>query len=113
MTEISIIKQATINIRYKNKSVFDLVVRVTKDDGSVYDMTGHELRMDIKKNWDASSYLYRLTDSDGITITESNLLTFSKVMELPNDTYVYDLKDIDDDYFIMGGLIKVERNATT
>ena len=81
MTEISIIKQATINIRYKNGSVFDLVVRVTKDDGTVYDMTSDTLRMDIKENRDDQSYLYRLTESDGITISEQHLLTFSKVME--------------------------------
>ena len=113
MTEISIIKQATINIRYKNASLFDLVVRVTKDDGTVYNMTADTLRMDIKKNRDDTSYVYRLTESDGITISEQNLLTFSKVMELPNDTYYYDLKITTDNYFIMGGLIKVERNVTT
>ena len=113
MTEISIIKQATINIRYKNASLFDLVVRVTKDDGSIYDLTSDTLRMDIKKNRDDTSYVYRLTQADGITISEQNLLTFSKVMELPNDTYHYDLKITTDNYFIMGGLIKVERNVTT
>ena len=113
MTEISIIKQAAININYKNGSVFDLVVRVTKDDGTVYDMTADTLRMDIKENRDDQSYKYRLTESDGITVSEQNLLTFNKVMSLPNDTYFYDLKITTDNYFIMGGLIKVLRNVTT
>ncbi len=111
-TEISIVKEEALNITYKNKSDFDLVIRVTRDDGSAYTLTGKSLRMDIKANRDNSSFLFRLTDSDGITISDTNRLTFSKVMELPNDTYFYDLKIVTDDYFIMGGLIKVVRNVT-
>ena len=111
--EINIIKQQTVNIKYKNGSVFDLVFRLTKNDGSAYDLSADTLRMDIKKNRDDSSYVYRLVSGTEITISDTNLVTFSKVMELPNDTYVYDLKITTDDYFIMGGLIKVERNVTT
>jgi len=111
--EIDIRKQENVNIRYKNGSVFDLSFRLKKDDGSVYDLSSDTLRMDIKKNRDDSSYVYRLTSATEITISDTNLVTFSKVLNLPNDTYYYDLKITTDNYFIMGGLIKVERNVTT
>jgi len=110
--EINIIKQVDVNIRYKNNSTFDLIIRVTKDSGVAYTLTAKTLRMDIKENRDDQSYVYRLTQADGITISDTNLLTFSKVMNLPNDTYYYDLKIVTDSQFIMGGLIKVERNVT-
>lgn len=111
--EISIVKQESINIKYKNGSLFDLAFRVYKDDGTDYDLSEDDLRMDIKENRNDQSRIYRLVSGVEITISETNLVTFSKVMELPNDTYVYDLKITTDDYFIMGGLIKVERNVTT
>ena len=111
--EISIIKQVDLNIKYKNGSVFDLSMRVTKDDGTAYDLSAKSLRMDVKENRDNQSRVYRLVSGTEITISDTNLVTFDKVMELPNDTYKYDLKIIEDDYFIMGGLIKVERNVTT
>lgn len=110
--EISIVKQAEINIKYENKSNFDLAIRVTKNDGSVYTLTGKTLRMDIKENRDNQSRVYRLTSSDGMVISDTNLITFAKVMNLPNDTYKYDLFIVDDNYYIMGGLIKVLRNVT-
>ena len=113
MAEISIIKQADVNIKYKNNSLFDLSIRVTKNDGSAYSLTGKSIRMDIKKNRDDQTRVYRLTSATEITISDTNLLTWSKVMELPNDTYHYDLYIVDDTYYIMGGLIKVERNVTT
>ena len=112
-TEITIIKQQSLNIKYKNGSVFDLVFRVTKDDGSAYDLSADTLRMDIKENRDDNSYVYRLTSASGITISDTNLVTFNQVLSLPNDTYYYDLKITTDNYFIIGGLIKVERNVTT
>ena len=110
---LDIRKQANYNIRYKNGSVFDLVIRVTQNDGTAYTLTGKSLRMDIKENRNDQSYVYRLTESDGITITDTNLLTWNKVLSLPNDQYHYDLKITTDNYFIMGGLINVERNITT
>lgn len=110
--EIDITKQVNVNIRYKNESNFDLIIRITKDSTTAYTLTGKTLRMDIKEKRDDQSYVYRLTDSDGITISDTNLLTFSKVMTLKNDTYFYDLKIVTDSQFIMGGLIKVERNVT-
>lgn len=111
--EISIVKGERINIKYENQSVFDLVIRVYTNDGSDYDLSSDTLRMDIKENRDDQSRVYRLVSGTEITISETNLVTFNKVMDLPNDTYVYDLKITTDDYFIMGGLIKVERNVTT
>ena len=111
--EITIVKGERINIGYENTSDFDLRIRVTQNDGTPYTLTGKTLRMDIKENRKNQTFIYRLTDSDGITISDTNLLTFSKVMTLPNETYPYDLKIVTDDYFIMGGLIKVERNVTT
>jgi len=111
--EIDIRKQVDVNIKYKNGEVFDLSFRVYKDDGTAYDLTSDTLRMDIKKNRNDSSYLYRLTSTTEIAISDTNLVTFNKVLELPNDTYYFDLKITTDNYFIMGGLIKVERNVTT
>lgn len=112
--EISIIKQVDLNIRYKNKSVFDLTIRVYRDDGSDYDLSEDDLRMDVKENRNDQSYVYRLeSGTSDIVISETNLVTFNKVMNLPNDTYVYDLKITTDNYFIMGGLIKVERDVTS
>lgn len=112
-SEITIVKGQRVNIKYENNTTFDLVLRVTINNGSAYTLTGKELRMDVKENRDDQSYKYRLTDSDGITITDTNLLTWDKVMNLPNDTYYFDLKIITDSYIIMGGLIKIERDVTT
>ena len=111
--EINLIKQKTVNIKYKNGEIFDFSFRVYKDDGTDYDLSSDTLRMDIKKNRDDSSYVYRLTSVTEIAITDTNLVTFNKVLDLPNDTYYYDLKITSDNYFIIGGLIKVERNVTT
>lgn len=111
--EVSLIKQVDLNIKYKNGSVFDWSFRLTRDDGTAYDLSAKALRMDIKENRDDQSFIYRLTSGVEITISDTNLVTFSKVMELPNDTYYYDLKITTDSYFIAGGLIKVERNVTT
>ena len=111
--EIDIRKQVALNIKYKNGDVFDFSFRLTKDDDSAYTLTGKTLRMDIKTSRTDQSYVYRLTSATEIAITDTNLVTFTKVMDLPNDTYYYDLKIVDDDYFIMGGLIRVERNVTS
>jgi hypothetical protein len=111
--EIDIIKQVAVNIKYKNNSTFDLQIRVTKDDGTAYTLTGKVIRMDIKENRDNQSYTYRLVSPTDITISDTNLLTWSKVMELPEDLYHYDVYIVDDSYYIMGGLLKVERNVTT
>ena len=111
--EISIVKGERINIKYENNTVFDLIIRVTKNSGVAYTLTAKTLHMDVKKNREDASYVYRLTQADGITISDTNLLTFSKVMSLPSDTYYYDLKITTDNYIIMGGLIKVERDVSS
>ena len=108
-----LIKQVSVNIKYKNGEIFDWTFRVTRDDGTAYDLTSDTLRMDIKENRDDQSFVYRLVSGTEITISDTNLVTFNKVLNLPNDTYVYDLKITSDNYFIAGGLIKVERNVTT
>ena len=112
MMEIDLRKRVWRDIHYENKSEFDLIIRVTKDNGDAYTLTGKTLRMDVKKNRDDQSYVYRLTSATEITISDTNLLTFSKVMDLPNDTYYYDLFIVDDNQYIMRGLLKVERNVT-
>ena len=112
-TEISIVKGARVNISYEDNSTFDLVIRVTEDDGSAYTLTGKTIRMDIKENRDKHGYVYRLTSATEITISDTNLLTWNKVLSLPNDTYYYDVYIEDDGYYPMGGLIKVERTVTT
>jgi len=109
--EIDIAKQEDTNIKYKNNSDFDLSVNVTKA-GVAYDMSGKTVRMDIKKNRDFQSYVYRLVSGTEITISTANL-TWSKVMNLPNDTYYYDVYNVTDGDYIMGGLIKVKRNIST
>jgi len=111
--DINLVTQEDNNIKYKNGSVFGWTFRLTKNDGSAYDLSAKALRMDIKKNRDDSSYVYRLVSGTEITISDTNLVTFNKVLELPNDTYYYDLKITTDNYFVSGGLIKVERNVTT
>jgi len=65
-----------------------------------------------KKNRNYQSYVYRLVSGVDITISTDNL-TWSKVMNLPNDTYYYDVYNVTDGDYIMGGLIKVSRNITT
>ena len=109
--EIDIAKQTDTNIKYKNNSEFDLSINVTKN-GVAYDMSGKTIRMDIKKNRNFQSYVYRLVSGVDITISSNNL-TWSKVMNLPNDTYHYDVYNVTDDDYIIGGLIKVKRNITT
>ena len=109
--EVDITSQDDVNIKYKNNSVFDLDVNVL-NDGVAYVLTDKTLRMDIKKNRNYQSYVYRLTSGTDITISGNNLV-WSKVMNLPNDTYFYDLYNETDSNYIMGGLIKVERNITT
>ena len=109
--EIDIAKQDDTNLKYKNNSEFDLSVNVTKD-GVAYDMSGKTVRMMIKKNRDYQSYVYNLVSGTEITISTSNL-TWSVVMNLPNDTYHYDVYNVTDTDYIMGGLIKVLRNVTT
>lgn len=109
--EIDIAKQTDTNLKYKNNSEFDLSVNVTKN-GAAYDMSGKTVRMMIKKNRDYQSYVYNLVSGAEITISTDNL-TWSKVMNLPNDTYYYDVYNVTDGDYIMGGLIKVLRNITT
>jgi len=111
--EISIIKGERINLSYEDKTTFDLVIRVNQDDGSAYTLTGKTIRMDVKENRDKQSFIYRLTSATEITISDTNLLTWNKVMTLPNDTYVYDVFIVDDGYVIMGGLLKIERTIST
>ena len=109
--EIDIAKESHTNITYKNNSDFDLSVKVTKA-GVAYDMSGKTIRMDIKKNRKFQSYVYRLVSGTDITISTANL-TWSKTMSLPNDTYYYDVYNVTDGDYILGGLIKVLRNITT
>jgi len=109
--EIDISKQADTNLTYKNNSDFDLSVNVKKN-GAAYDMSGKTVRMDIKKNRSYQSYVYRLVSGTDITISTANL-TWSKTMNLPNDTYFYDVYNVTDGDYIMGGLLKVKRNVTT
>ena len=108
--EIDIAKEEHTNITYKNNSEFDLSVDVTKA-GVAYTMTGKTVRMMIKKNRHFQSYVYSLVSPTDITIATANL-TWSKVMNLPNDTYYYDVYNVTDGDYIMGGLIKVLRNIT-
>ena len=108
--EIDIAKEEHTNITYKNNSEFDLSVDVTKA-GVAYTMTGKTIRMMIKKNRHFQSYVYSLVSGTDITIATANL-TWSKVMNLPNDTYYYDVYNVTDGDYIMGGLIKVLRNIT-
>ena len=109
--EIDIAKESHTNITYKNNSDFDLSVNVTKA-GVAYDMSGKTIRMDVKKNRKFQSYVYRLVSGTDITISTANL-TWSKTMSLPNDTYYYDVYNVTDGDYIMGGLLKVLRNITT
>ena len=109
--DIDITKQSAVNIDYKNNSEFDLSIDVKKS-GVVYDMTGKTIRAMVKKNRDWQSAVYTLVSGTDITIATANL-TFSKVMNLPKDTYYYDIYNVTDDDYIAGGLIKVERNITT
>ena len=113
--EIDIAKQDDTNIKYKNNSDFDLSVTVTSG-GSAVDLSAKVIRMYIKKNRDYQSFVYNLSTTGGeITVSgaSNNILTWSKVMELPNDTYYYDVYNVTDNDYIMGGLIKVLRNVTT
>ncbi len=109
--EIDISKQDDTNITYKNNSEFDLSVNVTKN-GSDYNMTGKTVRMMIKKNRTYQSFVYNLISGTDITISSNNL-TWSKVMDLPNDTYYYDVYNVTDTDYIMGGLLKIKRNIST
>lgn len=109
--ELNISKGDQVNVTYKNNSDFDLSVNVTKD-GSAYDLTGKVIRMMIKKNRDFQSYVYSLVSGTDITISTANL-TFSKVLNLPNSTYYYDVYNVTDQDYIMSGLIKVIPNITT
>lgn len=108
--EIDIAKESHVNLTYKNNSEFDLSVNVTKA-GVAYDMSGKTIRMMIKKNRHYQSYVYSLVSGTDITIATANL-TWSKVMNLPNDTYYFDVYNVTDTDYIMGGLIKVLRNIT-
>ena len=109
--EIDIAKQEDINIKYKNNSEFDLSINVTKN-GSAYDLTGKTIRAMIKTNRNFQSYLYLLSSGSEITIASNNL-TFSKVMNIANDTVYIDCYNETDSDYIFGGLIKVKRNITT
>ena len=110
--EIDITKQDNYSIKYTNNSTFDWSWRALKA-GVAYDLSAKTIRMDIKKNKDYQSYVYRLVSPTEITISDTNLLTWSKVLSLPNDTYYYDVLVVEDNYYLRGGLIKVERNITT
>lgn len=109
--EIDIAKQDDVNLTYKNNSEFDWSINVTKN-GAAYDLTGKTIRMMIKKNRTYQSYVYLLVSGTEITISSNNL-TWSKVMDLPNDTYYYDVYNLTDTDYIAGGLFKVLRNITT
>ena len=109
--EIDIAKQDDINLIYKNNSEFDWSANV-KNNGADYDMTGKTVRMMIKKNRDFQTAVYTLVSGTDITISSNNL-TWSKVMDLPNSIYFYDVYNVTDGNYIAGGLFKVIRNITT
>ena len=108
--EIDIAKEEHLNVTYKNNSEWDLSINVKKA-GVAYDMTGKTIRMMIKKNRTFQSYVYLLESGTDITIATANL-TWSKVMDLPNDLYHFDIYNYTDSDYIAGGLIKVLRNIT-
>ena len=113
--ESSANKAATVNITYKNNSTYDRSYTITYN-GSAVDLSGDVLRMDIKKNRDDQSYLYRLSTADSsITVsgTSNNIITFNKQMNLPNDTYYQDLFNVTQVDYIWEGLFKIARNITT
>ena len=103
--DIDITKQAKKNIKYKNNSDFELSITVTSG-GAAVDLSGDTIRMDIKKNRDYQSYVYRLLSGTDITVSgaSNNILTWSKVMNLPNDIYFYDVYNATDGDYIMGAL---------
>lgn len=109
--EIDIEKQVDLNIKYKNNSVFDLSINVTKS-GVAYDMSGKTIRAMVKSNRNFQSYLYLLSSGTEITISTANL-TFNKVMNIQQDTVYIDIYNESDGDYIGGGLIKVKRNITT
>lgn len=113
MAEVDISKQSAYNITYTNNSTFDWSWRALTSGGGAYDLSAKTVRMDIKKNRDYQSYVYRLVSGTEITISDTNLLTWNKVMNLPNDMYFYDVFIVEDNYYLRGGLIKVLRNITT
>ncbi len=109
--DIDIEKQEDLNIRYKNNSEFDLSINVTKG-GVDYDLTGKTIRAMIKTNRNFQSYLYLLSSGSEITIASNNL-TFSKVMNIANDTVYIDCYNETDSDYVFGGLLKIKRNITT
>ena len=109
--EIDITKQSDFNIKYKNNSEFDLSINVKKS-GVAYDMSGKTIRAMVKVNRNYQSYLYLMSSGSEITISTANL-TFSKVMNIKQDTVYIDIYNETDSDYIGGGLIKVKRNITT
>jgi len=84
---------------------FDLGLRVTKDDGTAYDLSGKSITMTIKKEKNGSVILTMTTDTE-ITIggADNNVLQFDKVLDsLEERSYLYDVQIDDDDYTIVYG----------
>jgi len=111
--EIDISKQGQYNVKFTNNTKFDWSWRALTSTGATYTLTGKTVRMDIKKNRNFQSYVYRITSPTEIVISDTNLLTWNKVLDLPNDTYYYDVLVVTDSHVLRSGLIKVVRNITT
>jgi len=65
MADLTNIKPANHDITYYSGDTFDLTFAVTKNDGSVYDLNGKTLTMQIKRDRRDSASVFELTTTDG------------------------------------------------
>lgn len=95
------------DVYHYSGDVFDASWTITKDDTTAYDLSGKTIELSIKTNKSDTTALETLTTTAGeISIGggSNNVLTFNKVVTLPEGAYYYDLEITTDSYTISYGI---------
>lgn len=77
-----------MNIEAEYNRRFDLEIEVTNDDDSPADLTGFEVKMQVKKHPSGSVFLDL---SENMTVEENNLAIHLPNLELMPSVYYYDM----------------------
>jgi hypothetical protein len=95
------------DVYHYSGDVFDASWTITRDDDSAYDLSGETIVLSIKADRTDSVALETLTTTlSEISIggASNNVLTFNKVVTLPEGAYYYDLEITSENYTISYGI---------
>ena len=104
----------------KQGSTFEKAFTFKHDDGTPHDLTGFDIKMQIREDYNSSPLLELTTINGKITYIDESEGHF-KIRLSPNDTknltfcqavYDLDIYDIDNKYTILEGVVKLIREVT-